>query len=132
MISLQFAVHLILSEVLSNNREYVAMGSQMGDLEEVYSRMKLAEEEEGGVVVGEEELAPAVKTYVLIGRFLTDKNINSQAMQNVLASIWRPKEGVEIHDLGGQRYSFVFFHVLDLQKVLDGGPWTFEQGLLLQ
>lgn len=52
-------------------------------------------------------------------------------MQNILASIWRPNEGVEIHDLGGQRYSFVFFHVLDLQKVLDEGPWTFEQSLLL-
>ncbi|XP_074326882.1 uncharacterized protein LOC141664827 [Apium graveolens] len=52
-------------------------------------------------------------------------------MQNVLASIWRPKDGMEIHDLGGQRYSFVFFHVLDLQKVVEGGSWTFEQNLLL-
>lgn len=36
-----------------------------------------------------------------------------------------------IHELGGQRYSFVFFRKLDLQKVLDGGPWTFEQSLLV-
>lgn len=52
-------------------------------------------------------------------------------MQNVLASLWRPKEGVEIHDLGGRRFSFVFFHVLDIQKVIEGGPWTFEQNLLV-
>lgn len=52
-------------------------------------------------------------------------------MENVLASLWRPKEGVEIRDLGGQRYSFVFYHKLDLQKVVDGGPWSFEQGTLL-
>lgn len=103
----------------------------MKDLEEMYSRMVLEEEEEGGVVVGEEEVVKAATTYVLIGKFLTEKNINFQAMQNVLASIWRPREGVEIHDLGGQRYSFVFFHVLDLQKVLEGGPWTFEQSLLV-
>lgn len=38
---------------------------------------------------------------------------------------------MEIHDLGGQRYSFVFFHVLDRLKVLEGGPWTFEQSLLV-
>lgn len=25
----------------------------------------------------------------------------------------------------------MFFHTLDLQKVLDGGPWTFEQSLLV-
>lgn len=50
-------------------------------------------------------------------------------MQNVIASLWRPREGMEIHDLCDQRYSFVFFHVLDIQKVLEGGPWTFEQSL---
>ncbi|XP_074351624.1 uncharacterized protein At4g02000-like [Apium graveolens] len=52
-------------------------------------------------------------------------------MQNVLASLWRPKEGMEVHDIGGHRYSFVFYHPLDLQKVLDGGPWTFEQNMLI-
>lgn len=107
------------------------MGSSMGDLEEMYSRMMLEEEEEGGVVVGDEETIQATETYVLVGRFLTEKNVNFQAMQNVLASIWRPREGIEIHDLGSQRYSFVFLHVLYLQKVLDRGPWTFEQSLLL-
>ncbi|WOH03691.1 hypothetical protein DCAR_0623090 [Daucus carota subsp. sativus] len=39
------------------------------------------------------------------------KNINFQAIQNVVAAIWRPKEGIE--------------------KVIDGGPWTFEQSLLV-
>lgn len=29
------------------------------------------------------------------------------------------------------RYSFVFYHILDMQKVLEGGPWTFEQSLLV-
>lgn len=69
--------------------------------------------------------------FILLGKFLIDKNINLQAMQNVLAALWRLKEGVEIHDLGGQRYSFVFYHVLDIQKVIEGGPWTFEQNLLV-
>lgn len=64
----------------------------------------------------------AKESYVLIGRFLTEKNINFTAMQIVLASIWRPKEGVEIHDLGGMHYSFVFYHPLDVQKVVEGGP----------
>lgn len=81
----------------------------MGDLEEMYSRMRLEEEEEGGFVVGSREVVPVANTHVLVGRFLTDKSINFQAMQNVLASIWRPREGVEIHDLGERIYSFVFF-----------------------
>lgn len=121
MISYEVLILFRLSNYSVNNKVQLIMSSSMGDLEDMYSRMMLADEEEGGVVVGDEEMIPAAKTYVLIGKFLTDKNVNFQAMQNVLASIWRPKEGVEIHDLGGQRYSFVFFHVLDLQKVLEGG-----------
>ncbi|XP_074323064.1 uncharacterized protein LOC141660008 [Apium graveolens] len=101
------------------------------NLEQLYSRLTLEEEDVGGIVVGNEEVRPNKKTFMLIGRLLTEKNVNFTAMQNVLASLWRPKEVVEIHNLGAQRYSFVFYHILDLQKVLDGGPWTFEQSLLI-
>lgn len=41
------------------------------------------------------------------------------------------KGGNKIHEIGGYGYSFVFYHPLDLQKILDGGPWTFEQSLLV-
>ncbi|KAL8156414.1 hypothetical protein AgCh_001488 [Apium graveolens] len=100
-------------------------------LEAMYARLALEEEEGGEQIEGVTENTQRQATFVLIGRFLTEKNINFQAMQNVLASIWRPREGMEIHDLGGLRYSFVFYHFLDLQKVIEGGPWTFEQNLLL-
>lgn len=87
------------------------MTSNTMNLEEMYSRLTLDDEEEGGVVVGEEEMVQIRENYVLVGRFLTEKNINFQAMQNVLASLWRTKEGVEIHDLGGRDirlYSFIY------------------------
>lgn len=61
---------------------------------------------------------------MLIGRFLEKKNINFNAMQNVLSSIWRPNEGVEIHDIGEMRYSFMFYHPMDLQKVVEGRGWS--------
>lgn len=52
-------------------------------------------------------------------------------MQNVMATLRRPREGIEVHDIGGMRYSFVFFHKMDLQKVLEGWPWSFEQATLI-
>lgn len=97
----------------------------------MYSKLSLAEEEEGGLCIGDNEGVQQKQTFILVGRFLTEININFLAMQNVLAALWRPKEGVEIHDLGGQRYSFVFYHVLDMQKVIEGGSWTFEQNILM-
>lgn len=106
------------------------MATSKSTLEDLYSRLSLEEEDEGGLVVAAGEIK-ARTTYVLVGKFLTEKNINFNAMKNVIASLWRPKEGMEIIDLGGQRYLFVFYHVLDMQKVLEAGPWTFEQSLLV-
>lgn len=110
---------------------YIHMVSDPMNLEERYAQLAPEEDEGEDIIVGEEEIGVEQKTFVLIGRFLADKNINFHAMQNVLALIWRPKEGIEIHDIGGHIYSFVFYHVLDMQKVLEGGPWTLEQIFLL-
>lgn len=54
------------------------------NLEEMYTRMTLEEEEKGGVIVGEEEVQPSKKTYILIGKLMTNKNINFQAMKMFL------------------------------------------------
>lgn len=62
------------------------MASTQVNLEDMYSRLTL-EEEEGGVLVGEEEIIQHKQVHILVGRFLTDKNINFQAMQNVLAAL---------------------------------------------
>ncbi|XP_074323435.1 uncharacterized protein LOC141660354 [Apium graveolens] len=107
------------------------MESNVMSLEAMYARLAMEEEEGGGEVEGVTENVQQQPTFVLIGRFLTEKNINFQVMKNVLASIWRPREGMDFYDLGGLRYSFIFYHALDLQKVIEGGPWTFEQSLLL-
>lgn len=101
------------------------------DMEELYAKLTIEDEEEGGVIIGAGEVQENKENFVLVGRFLTEKNINFQAMQNVLASLWRPKEGMEVHDLGNDRYSFVFYHIMDLQKVIEGGPWSFEQNMLV-
>lgn len=63
-------------------------------LNDLYAKLSIEDEEEGGVVVGEEGIEQATKSFILVGRFLTEKNINFSAMQNVLVSIWRSKEGV--------------------------------------
>ncbi|XP_074336280.1 uncharacterized protein LOC141673434 [Apium graveolens] len=101
------------------------------DLDELYARLALEEEEDEGVVVAREDSSSIQKTYVLIGRFLAYKNINFKIMHNVMASLWRPKKGMEIHEIGEHRYSFVFYHVLDIKKVVEGGPWTFKHSALV-
>ena len=58
--------------------------------------------------------------FCLVGRFLTDKSFNFNALKNQLAGLWRPVKGVNVKELSDRRYLFKFYHVLDLKRVLDG------------
>lgn len=107
------------------------MDQSQVSLDDLYAKLAIDDEEEGGVIVQSGEIEQVKESFILVGRFLTEKNVKFNVMQNVLSSIWRPKEGVEIHDIGEMRYTFVFYHPLDMQKVLDAGPWSFEQGMLV-
>lgn len=62
----------------------------------------------------------------LVGRFLTDQPINFNLMRSRMAGIWRPGKGVFIKDIGQGRYIFQFFHAIDLKRIVDGGPWSFN------
>nr|DAD30367.1 TPA_asm: hypothetical protein HUJ06_009218 [Nelumbo nucifera] len=52
-------------------------------------------------------------------------------MKHRMVSIWRPGKGVCIKDISGQRFLFHFFHSVDLKRVLEGGPWTYDNHVLL-
>lgn len=38
---------------------------------------------------------------------------------------------MEVHDIGGQRYAFILYHIMDVRKVMEGRPWSFDQSLLV-
>lgn len=62
------------------------MASSRENLEEMYARLAL-EEDEGGVLMTEEDVSRDKQTFILVGRFLAERNINFLAMQNVLAAL---------------------------------------------
>ncbi|KAL9432690.1 hypothetical protein AB3S75_027667 [Citrus x aurantiifolia] len=101
-----------------------------------YAHINLEEEEEGGLIVeGDDvnESGPGTidSQFCLVGRFLTDKVINFLAMKNIVASLWRPGKGVCIKDLSPTLFLFQFFHEVDVKRVLESGPWTFDQHILI-
>ncbi|MBA0786908.1 hypothetical protein Gotri_027097 [Gossypium trilobum] len=52
-------------------------------------------------------------------------------MKSTMANLWHPVKGVQICDLGEKRYLFQFFHAMDMNRVLKGSPWTFNNHLLV-
>lgn len=52
-------------------------------------------------------------------------------MRDTMASVWRPRMGVAAKDLSNNTFLFLFFHDIDMLRVLNDGPWSFEQSLLV-
>ncbi|XVF56444.1 hypothetical protein PTKIN_Ptkin06aG0121000 [Pterospermum kingtungense] len=52
-------------------------------------------------------------------------------MKNCLADIWQPVKGVNIRDIGDDRFLFQFYHVADRQRIVGRGPWFFDNQMLI-
>ncbi|XP_031127478.1 uncharacterized protein LOC116029568 [Ipomoea triloba] len=73
----------------------------------------------------------AVETWPIVGRFLTEKMVKLEYMRQVLASVWKPVRGVQVTELQPNLFMFVFYHVSDMQYVLEEGPWSFDNCTLV-
>lgn len=100
---------------------------EVSDLEKSWADMSLAEEEAGGLEAPVSDHASGSVTYSeLVGRFLSDRPIKFEQMQQVMASVWRPMMGMRVLPVNDNLFLFQFPHPKDLQRVLDDGPWSFE------
>jgi hypothetical protein len=64
--------------------------------------------------------------HCLIGRVLTDKQIRFAYFKERLGHFWKPGKKVLILQADNGRFLFQFNHRLDAAKVLDEGPWLFD------
>ncbi|MBA0708889.1 hypothetical protein Golax_023971 [Gossypium laxum] len=87
-------------------------------------------EEEAWIFKEETGLAKSTFEYCIMGCFLTASVVHFQAMRNTMANLRRLLGGVTILDLGEKRYFFKFYNPLDLDRVINGTPWTFNNHLL--
>ncbi|XP_050211918.1 uncharacterized protein LOC126662073 [Mercurialis annua] len=89
------------------------------------------EEDDGLDISGIEEARNDEYKWCLVGRFLTEKTVNLTAVKTVLPPIWKPVRGVCITEAGPNLFLFQFFHEMDMKRVLEDGPWTFEFHLFI-
>ena len=67
----------------------------------------------------------------LLGRFHMTKNINFGAAKNLLRSIWKMGKDMTIIEVGDGLFQFKFSTESQLKWVMNNGPWTFENHILL-
>ncbi|XP_019158575.1 PREDICTED: uncharacterized protein LOC109155346 [Ipomoea nil] len=71
------------------------------------------------------------QVYSVVGRFLTAKLIKVEYMRHVMASAWMPVMGMRVTELQSNLFLFAFYHVTDMKRVLEEGPWSFENHTLV-
>ncbi|KAF4349769.1 hypothetical protein G4B88_029517 [Cannabis sativa] len=80
--------------------------------------------------IGEEE-ADFDYRWCLVGRLLSGKVSDFKIFQNIMADLWKPGKGITIKILDQNRFLFQFYHEIDIQRVIDGSPWTYDRKQLI-
>ncbi|XP_060974339.1 uncharacterized protein LOC115695596 [Cannabis sativa] len=101
-------------------------------MEEDTLRFRIEEEDLEAVLVstgdGEEGIDDR---WCLVGKFLSNRVIDFEKIQNILASLWQPGMGMFVKQLDTNRFLFQFYHEVDIQRVINGSPWTYDRMQLI-
>ena len=100
----------------------------MAGLENLWSRFSLDDEEEHGA-----EVPKPVEEVVhrLAGRFFTKRTLNVESVARTFKPLWKPTGKLKLRDLGDNILLFEFSDALDLARVLEFEPWTFDKNIVV-
>ncbi|KAL0015047.1 hypothetical protein SO802_002116 [Lithocarpus litseifolius] len=95
--------------------------------------LKLTFEEEEAIQVLEEGKSKEIDSCALslIGKFLTCKPYNRKAAKNTLRKAWGLDKELQISKVGSNLFQFKFQSEYNLDRILRGGPWSFDNQLLM-
>ncbi|XP_019154283.1 PREDICTED: uncharacterized protein LOC109150754 [Ipomoea nil] len=71
------------------------------------------------------------KEFYAIRRLLTNKTTKFAFFRDTMTSVWQPAMGMNVKELLPGRYLFRFYHESDISRIIEDGPWAFEQNLLI-
>ena len=95
--------------------------------------MKLTVDKEEVIAISDEGQLEAIEScnLSLIGKFLTCKSFNKRAAKNILRRVWGLDDKLQILEVGSNLFQFKFLSEFDMIRVIKGGPWTFDNQLLM-
>ena len=95
--------------------------------------MKLTTEEEEVISISDEGRQEEIERCAqsLIDKFLTCKPFNKWAALSTMKRAWGLENKIQAVEVGANLFQFKFQTEFDLERVLRGGPWTFDNQILL-
>ena len=101
-------------------------------METCIAQLSLSAEEDDAFTL-EGSLCSQTVSYELcmVGKLLSPRRIHVPSFEERVAAIWRPGRGIFFQELDDRRFLFNFFHEYDISRVLEGGPWIYDNMYIL-
>jgi hypothetical protein len=96
-------------------------------------KMKLTGEEEENIALSQEGRVAVLEdcSLSLFGKFLSTKSFNRRAARETMKRVWKMNSECKILEVGMDILQFKFNTGFQLNWVVENGPWSFENNLLL-
>ena len=103
------------------------------DVADGLGNMKLTYNEEEVIPISDEGRLEALEScsLSLIGKFLTYKPFNKRVEKNTLRRAWGLENSFQINEVGPTLFQFKFQSEFDMAQILQDGPLSFDNQLLL-
>lgn len=96
-------------------------------------QMKLTVDEEEVIAISDEGRMVEIVccNLSLIGKFLTCKTFKKKATKSTLRKAWGLDDNLKNLKVGSNLFQFKLQSEFDMIRILRGGPWTFDNQLLM-
>ena len=103
------------------------------EIEALCGKIKLTEGEKKGIQITEGEVAINRESggLCLVGKILSDRQVNKEGFTTILSRIWRLVGKVVFKELQDNMWLFEFLEGVDKERVMEGRPWTFDRQIIV-
>ena len=67
--------------------------------------------------------------FFVAAKFYIGRVLNMKAIARTFKLLWRTRKGFEVRDMGNHGVLFVFLDRADVDHVIQGEPWSFDNTL---
>ena len=108
--------------------ETVCVSVRMDDLAQLWNKLTLLDRERLGCCLLDDE---SNEKFSIAAKFLTKRAINMEVIVKTFNPLWRMKNGFKIQSFVDHKFLFSFDSSKDVDKILEGEPWTFDKHLIV-
>ena len=108
--------------------ETVCVSVRMDNLARSWNRLTLSDKEGPGCCLLDDE---SNEKFSIAAKFLTKRAINMEVLAKTFNPLWRTKNGFKIQSFGDHKFLFSFDSREEVDRILEGEPWTFDKHLVV-